>query len=67
MTLKSASLWALVGTVMITALLVWRLVFDVLNVLRDLLPAVRLFSSFIEAFAWFTVALFFFVFYREQS
>ncbi len=52
---------------MITALLVWRLVFDVLNVLRDLLPAVRLFSSFIEAFAWFTVALFFFVFYREQS
>jgi hypothetical protein len=67
MTLKNATLLALVGTTLITALLLWAFVFNLLNVLRDLLPAVTLFSSFIEAFGCFTVALFFLVFHRSQS
>jgi hypothetical protein len=67
MNLKNASLLALVGTTLITALLTWTLFFDVINVLRDLLPVVRLFASIIYAFGTFTVALFFYVFHRSQS
>jgi hypothetical protein len=67
MTLKNAALLALVGTTLITALLLWRFVFNFLNVLRDLVPAVVLFSSFIEAFGCLCVAVFFYVFHRAQS
>jgi hypothetical protein len=67
MTLKNAALLALVGTVLITALLVWTFVFNLLNVLRGLTPAVTIFPSFIYAFGCFTVAVFFFVFHRGQS
>jgi hypothetical protein len=66
MTLKKAALLALVGTILITAFLVWTLVFNLINVLRGLVPAITLFSSLIYAFACFSVAVFFFVFYREQ-
>ena len=64
---KTAALLALVGTILITALLMWDLVFNVLNVLRGLVPAMLLFSSFIYAFGALTVAVFFFVFYKAQS
>jgi hypothetical protein len=67
MTLKNAALLALVGTILGTALLVWTFVFDVVNVLRGLVPALTLFSSFIYAFACFAVAVFFYVFHRAQS
>jgi hypothetical protein len=67
MTLKNAALLALIGTVLITALLVWTFVFNVLNSLRGLIPAVMLFSSFIYAFACFSVAVFFYVFHKAQS
>jgi hypothetical protein len=67
MTLKNAALLALIGTILIAALLVWEFVFNVLNVLRGLIPATMLFSSFIYAFACFSVAVFFYVFYRAQS
>jgi hypothetical protein len=66
MTLKNAALLALIGTVLMTALLVWSFVFTFLNVLRDLVPAVTLFSSFIYAFGSFSVVVFFYVFYRAQ-
>jgi hypothetical protein len=66
MTLKNAALLALVGTTLITALLLWTFVFNLMNVLRDLVPPVALFSSFIEVFGCFTVALFFYVFHRSQ-
>ena len=39
MNLKNAVLLALVGTVMLTALLIAGFIFDVLNVLRGLIPA----------------------------
>jgi hypothetical protein len=66
MTLKSAALLALVGTILMTVLLVWNFVFTLLNVLRDLVPAVALFSSLVYAFGSLTVAVFFFVFHRAQ-
>jgi hypothetical protein len=66
-TLKNAALLALIGTILITALLVWDFVFNVLNVLRGLIPATALFSSFIYAFACFSVAVFFYVFHKAKT
>jgi hypothetical protein len=66
MTLKNAALLALIGTILMTVLLVWTFVFNVLNALRGLVPAVTLFSSFIFAFGCFSVMVFFFVFHRAQ-
>jgi hypothetical protein len=65
MTLKNAALLALIGTILMTALLVWSFV-TFLNVLRDLVPAVTLFQSFIYAVGCFSVVVFFYVFYRGQ-
>jgi hypothetical protein len=67
MTLKNAALLALIGTILATVLLVWDLIFNVLNLLRGLVPAVILFSSLIYAFAALTVALFFYAFHKAQS
>jgi hypothetical protein len=67
MTLKNAALLALIGTILITALLVWDFVFNVLNVLRGLIPPTMLFSSFIYAFACFSVAVFFYVFHKAKT
>ena len=67
MTLKNAALLALIGTVLMTALLVWNFVVNLLNLLRGLIPAVTLFSSLIYAFGCFMVMVFFFVFHRTQS
>jgi hypothetical protein len=66
MTLKNAGLLALIGTVLMTALLLWTFVLTFLNVLRDLVPAVTLIQSFIYAFGCFSVAVFFYVFHRAQ-
>ena len=59
MTLKNAALLALIGTILMTALPVWTFVSTFLNVLRDLIPAVTLFSSLINALGCFSVAMFF--------
>jgi len=67
MALKNAALLAFVGTIVMTALLAWNFVFTFLNVLRGLVPAASLFSSFIYAFGCFSVMVFFFVFHRAQK
>lgn len=67
MTLKSAAFLAFVGTLLVTALLVWDFVFTLLNVLRGLTPAVTVFSSLIYAFGALTAAVFFFIFQKQQS
>ena len=67
MTLKNAALLALIGTILMTALLVWTFVFNFLNLMRGLVPAVTLFSSFIYAFGCFSVAVFFFVFHNAKK
>jgi len=67
MTLKNAALLALVGTILMTVLLVWNFVSNVLNVLRGVEAPIVLFASFIYAFGCLTVMVFFFVFHRTQS
>jgi len=67
MTLKNAALLALIGTVLMTASSVWNFVFNFLNLLRGLVPAVVLFSSFIYVFGCFSVMVFFYVFHRAQA
>ncbi len=67
MTLKNAALLALVGTILMTVLLVWNFVSNVLNVLRGVEAPIVLFSSFIYALGCFSVMVFFFVFHRAQS
>jgi hypothetical protein len=66
MTLKNAALLALIGTTLMTALLLWTFVFTFLNVLQGLVSAATLFQSFIYAFGCFSVGVFFFVFHRAQ-
>ncbi len=66
MALKTAALLALVGTTLVTVLLVFTFLFNLLNSLRGLVPTVTIFSSFVYAFACFTVAVFFYIFYRAQ-
>jgi hypothetical protein len=66
MTPKNAALLALIGTILMTVLLVWSFVFILINVLRDLVPAVMLLSSFIYAIGSLTVAVFFYTFHRAQ-
>jgi len=60
-------LLALIGTILMTAPLVWSFVLTFVNVVRDLVPAVTLFQSFIYAFGSFTVTVCFYVFHRAQS
>jgi len=67
MTLKNVSLLAMIGSILVTALLVWDLILNVLNVGRGIVPAVVLFSSLIYAFGAFSVAVFFIVFHKAQS
>ena len=66
-TIKNAALLALIGTILATVLLVWTFTFNFINVLRGLAPPVLLFPWFIYAFACFSVAVFFYVFYKAQA
>jgi hypothetical protein len=66
MTVRNAALLAPIGTILTTALLAWTFVSTFLNVLRDLVPAMTLFPSFIYAFGCFSVMVFFYVFHRTQ-
>jgi hypothetical protein len=67
MTLKSAALLALIGTILATLLLVVGLIDDVLGVARGVIPEMRLVTSFIYAFAAISVAVFFYIFHKVQS
>ncbi len=66
MTLKNAALLALVGTMVMTILLTWNFVSNILNVLRGVDAPVVLIPSFIYTFGCFAVMAFFFVFHRAQ-
>ena len=67
MPLKNAAILAFIGTLLAAAVLVWNLIFDVLGVLRGLIPAVRLISILIYAFAAVTMTLFFYIFQKRTS
>jgi hypothetical protein len=59
--------WPLVGTVMLTVLLMADFIFDALNVLRSLIPATRLLTSFTYAFAGLSAVVFLYAFHRAQA
>jgi hypothetical protein len=67
MTLKGAAVLAFIGTLLVTALLVYDFVFTVLNVLRGLTPAVTVFSSLIYAFGALSMTVFFYIFQKQRS
>lgn len=67
MTLKNTAFLALVGTVLVTILLIAGLITDVLGVVRGLIPAMRLLTSFIYAFAGLSVVVFLYAFHKAQS
>ena len=67
MTLKGAALLALIGTALVTVLTIWRFVVNLINHLEGLVAAVIVLSSLIEAFAWLSVMVFFFFYYRTQA
>ena len=67
MTLKHASLLALVGTILLTILLIGDLILNLLSLARGLIPLVTLLTSLTYAFAALSVAIFFYVFHKAQS
>ena len=67
MTMRSAASLALLGAVLVAIVLVVGFFLDLLNVLRGLVPALRLVTSFIYAFAGVTAVVFLYVFRRAQS
>jgi len=67
MNLKNAAFRARVGTVMLMVLSIAGFIFDVLNVLRDLIPATRLLPAFIYAFGDLSAVVFLYAFHKAQS
>jgi hypothetical protein len=67
MTLKHASLLALVGTLLLTIQLVLDFILNLFSLAQGLIAAVTLLTSLIHAFAAVSVTVFFFVFHRAQS
>ena len=67
MSVKNAALLATIGTAVLTILLLWKLVNNLLALMRGLIPATVFFSSLIFAFAAVTVVVFFYIFHRRQS
>ena len=51
MTIKNAAFLAFLSTLLLSILMLWRLVMDILNIMSDLIPAVTFVSSFLYAFA----------------
>ena len=67
MSVKNAALLAMLGTAVLTILLLWKLVNNLLALMRGLIPATVFLSSLIFAFAAVTVVVFFYIFHRRQS
>ena len=56
----------MIGMILATVLLVAGFISDVLNVAQGLIPAMRLLTSFIHAFAALSVAVFLYAFHKAQ-
>jgi hypothetical protein len=67
MTMRSAASLALIGAVLVAIVLVVGFVLDLLNVIRGLVPTLRLVTSFIYAFASVGAVVFLWVFRNGQS
>jgi hypothetical protein len=67
MSLKNAALLALIGTILLTVLVVASFISTVLGVLRDVIPAMALLTSLVHVFSSVSILVFFYVFHRAQS
>jgi hypothetical protein len=67
MTLKNAAFLALVGTILATIVLMTGFIDDLLGVVRGLIPAMRLVTSGVYAFAGLGVVVFLYAFHKAQS
>ncbi|MGO8732473.1 MAG: hypothetical protein ACLQVM_06755 [Terriglobia bacterium] len=67
MSLKNASLLALIGTILLTLLVLAHFISTVLGVIHEVIPAMALLTSLVRLFASLSVLVFFYVFYRNQS
>jgi hypothetical protein len=67
MSLKNAAFLALVGTSLVTILLIAILIGDALAAVRGLIPVMRLLTSLIYAFASLSVVLFLYAFHKAQA
>ena len=67
MSLKSAALLALIGTILLTVLVLAHFITTLLGVMHELIPAMALLTSLVHLFACLSVLVFFYVFYRKQS
>jgi hypothetical protein len=67
MSLKNAALLALIGTILLTVLVLAHFISTVLGVMHEVVPAVALLTSLVHLFASLSVMVFFYVFYRKQS
>jgi hypothetical protein len=67
MTMRSAASLALIGAVLVAIVLVVGFVLDLLNALQGLVPALRLVTSLIYAFAGVVAVVFLWVFRNAQS
>lgn len=67
MNVRTASLFALIGTILMAILSVARFVQYFMNSLNGLVASAMVLSALIQAIAWITLVVFFFVFYRRQA
>ena len=67
MSLKNAALLALIGTILLTILVLAHFISTVLGVMHEIIPAMALLTSLVRLFACLGVLVFFYVFYRKQS
>jgi len=67
MTLKSSAFLALIGTLLLTALLIVGLIYDLINLGQGLIPVTTVLSALIHSFAALSVTIFFYAFHRAQS
>lgn len=67
MTLKSAALFALIGTLLFTILMALDFVKTVSGFLGDVVPVIFLLRSLVYLIASLSVTIFFFVFNKAQS
>jgi hypothetical protein len=66
MTLKTSALLALLGTAMLTLLLVLGLFRDVTGLMSGVVPMLEMLKSLIYVLAGVSMVLFFYVFYKAQ-
>ena len=67
MSLRSASLLAMIGTVLLAVVLLLDLIRDIVGVARDIVPAMVLLRSLLYTFIGLTLAIFFVVFHKRNS